>query len=89
MLPVVAGVRATKIQMLIYTVILFPLSVMPFILGGCGWVYAIGAVVMSGIFLASAIRVWQQEDLKPARAMFGFSILYLFALLTLMMIDKV
>ena len=85
----VAGVRATKIQMLVYTLILLPVSLAPTVLGACGWVYAGGATILSALFIVSAIKVLRTEDLKSARAMFGFSILYLFALLTLMIIDKV
>jgi protoheme IX farnesyltransferase len=89
MMPNVRGVRATKSQMLAYTILLVPLSVLPTILGATGWVYGTSALLLSGLFVVSAIRVLKTDDLKPARSMFGFSVLYLFALLALMMIDKV
>lgn len=88
MMPVARGVQSTKQQMLIYTIILVPLSILPTVFGATGWVYGAGALILSGIFVMSAIRVRASDDLKPARAMFGFSVLYLFALLALMMVDK-
>lgn len=89
MMPNVRGVRTTKIQMLIYTLILVPLSVIPTVLGVTGYIYGAAALVLSLCFVASAVHVLRTDDLKPARQMFGFSVLYLFILLTLMMVDKV
>ncbi len=89
MMPNLRGVRTTKIQMLIYTLILVPLSVMPTVLGVTGYIYGAAALVLSLCFVASAVHVLRTDDLKPARQMFGFSVLYLFILLTLMMVDKV
>lgn len=89
MMPNIRGVRATKIQMLVYTIILVPLSVMPTVLGACGYIYGAAALILSLMFVASAVHVLRTDDLKPARQMFGFSVLYLFILLALMMADKV
>lgn len=80
MLNVVAGPRATKIQMLIYTIILLPLSLSPFFLGFAGLRYAVIAAALSGFFIFTAARVLMNEDLKHARLMFGYSVFYLFAL---------
>lgn len=89
MMPSVRGAKATKTQMLVYTIILLPLSVAPTLLGVTGWVYGAAAVILSGLFIVSALRVRATDDLTSARAMFGYSVLYLFVLFTLMMIDKV
>jgi heme o synthase len=89
MLPNVAGDAATKRQMFIYTLILLPVSVLPTLLGIAGLVYGVGAAVLSGLFIVSAWRVWHSTDRRLARMMFGYSILYLFALFTLLMMDKV
>jgi protoheme IX farnesyltransferase len=91
MLPVVAGARATKRQMLAYTAILFPLAPLPAVLGSAGLFYFVGALVLGGLFLICAWRVWREDgpatNWKAAKQMFGFSIFYLFALFALLMID--
>lgn len=89
MLPVTHGAATTKIYMLIYTIILLPISVLPTILGATGWIYGAGAILLSSLFIWSAVVVWRAPDASRARAMFGYSIVYLFALLCLMMMDKV
>jgi protoheme IX farnesyltransferase len=89
MLPVVAGPRATKVQMLIYSVALLPVSLAPSLLGVVGWLYGASAAVLSVAFIAFAVRVLRSADLKSARQMFGFSILYLFLLFALMLADRV
>lgn len=90
MMPVVAGARATKIQMIVYTLILTPVVMAPYFMQMAGVFYGVGAAVLHGLFILSAVRVWQEKDgYRYARLMFGYSIFYLFALFTLMMIDKV
>jgi protoheme IX farnesyltransferase len=89
MLPVVAGERATKIQMLIYTVALVPVSLAPTLLGVVGLIYGAPALILSLLFVGFALRVLRSSDMKPARQMFGFSILYLFLLFALMVADRV
>ena len=88
MLPVVAGARATKLQMLIYTVLLFPLALAPWALGLAGAVYAAAAVVLGLLFILAAVRVWFDSGERAARQMFAFSILYLFLLFTLLIVDR-
>jgi protoheme IX farnesyltransferase len=88
MLPVVAGAAATKRQMLLYTLILLPLAVAPYGLGIAGAWYAAGALALSGLFVLAALRVLKSADDKPAKQMFGFSILYLFALFALLIVDR-
>jgi heme o synthase len=90
MLPVVSGERETKRQMLIYTVLLFPIGLMPTALGVSGWPYFVGAAVLGGLFIVSAVRVWREPGaaVKPAKQMFAYSILYLFLIFTLLMADQ-
>ena len=88
MLPVVAGARATKLQMLIYTVLLLPLAVSPYFLGMTGQLYLMASLVLGGLFLMSAIAVWFDNTDKSARRMFAFSIFYLFALFGAMILDR-
>lgn len=80
MLPVVKGVRRTKIEMLAYTLVLAPLSVSPALLGLASPVYGAVAAVLSGLFILSSVRVLFHDDLKYAKIMFGYSVFYLFAL---------
>ncbi len=86
MLPVVAGVRTTKIQMLAYTLLLFPITLSPWFLGYASLRYGMLAAVLSGFFIFTAIRVLQTEDLRSAKLMFGYSVFYLFALFLAIMI---
>jgi heme o synthase len=88
MLPVVAGARATKLQMLVYTVLLFPLALAPWALGLAGAVYAAAAVMLGLLFILAAVRVWFDSGERAARQMFAFSILYLFLLFTLLIVDR-
>lgn len=87
MLPVVAGQQHTKIQMLIYTLILLPLSLAPFFTGLAGMIYAAGASILSGLFVIAAIAVLRDQTHRSAKRMFGYSILYLFAIFALLMVD--
>jgi protoheme IX farnesyltransferase len=87
MLPVVAGARETKRQMLIYTLILLPVALAPTLLGVAGWLYGGAAIALGLLFVAAAIRVMREADARSAWTMFGFSILYLFALFALLMLD--
>ncbi|MGE0151214.1 MAG: heme o synthase [Reyranellaceae bacterium] len=88
MLPVVAGERATKAQMLVYAVLLLPVALAPTLLGAVGWLYGVSAVALSLLFVAAAVRVLLAESHRPARQMFAYSILYLFLLFALMLADR-
>src|SRR5262245_40183687 len=88
MLPVVAGARATKIQMLVYTVLLFPLALAPWALGVAGALYGVAAAILGLLFILAAVRVWFDAGERAARQMFAFSILYLFLLFTLLIVDR-
>jgi heme o synthase len=89
MMPVIAGERKTKIQMLAYTLILLPLTLLPGILSYAGAGYTVAAAILSGFFVFTAIRVLLDNSLKSARLMFGYSVFYLFALFLALMVDKV
>jgi len=97
MLPVVAGARETRRQILIYTLILVPFTLLPWLLHFSGPLYAATAVILGAWFLVHAWRVLTDrqdaagvsltED-APARAAFRFSILYLFLLFAVLPIDR-
>jgi protoheme IX farnesyltransferase len=88
MLPVVAGARATKIQMLIYTLLLFPVALAPWALGIAGHLYGLAAVVLGALFILAALSVLADRTDRSAKRMFGFSILYLFLLFALIIVDR-
>ena len=89
MLPVVAGQRETKKQILLYVALLVPITLAPYAIGLAGALYGAGAAGLGLIFLLSAARVWFDQTDRSARRMFGFSILYLFLLFALMVVDRV
>ena len=88
MLPVVAGARETKKQMLAYTLVLWPTALAPAFVGLAGWLYGGLALLLSGLFTAAAWRVWRDPGERAAKQMFAFSILYLFLLFALLVVDK-
>jgi protoheme IX farnesyltransferase len=97
MLPVVAGAKETRRQIIIYTLLLVPLSLLPWLLGFCGPTYGVSALVLGGGFLVSVWRVAaDRQDASgvsltrdaPARAAFKYSILYLFALFAAVAVDR-
>jgi protoheme IX farnesyltransferase len=89
MLPVVRGARYTKLQMLSYTLFLLPLSLAPVAIDLAGAVYGVIALVMSLTFIGHALRVLKSEGEKAPRAMFFFSLLYLFSLFAGLLLDRV
>jgi len=92
MLPVVAGPRETKRQMLIYTLVLLPVALVPTLMGSVGWFYGTTALVLSLAFIGHAVRVWRAADDAtghgPARRMFRFSLVYLAALFAALPVDQ-
>lgn len=87
MMTVTAGMRSTKIQMIVYTLLLFPVTLLPWALGVAGVFYLLAACLLSGFFIVTALKVFSSDDLKYARLMFGYSVFYLFALFLAVMID--
>jgi protoheme IX farnesyltransferase len=81
MLTVTHGEKTTKIQMLAYTLILFPLCLVPYFTGLVGIGYAIAASILNTLFIVSAAQVMREKNgHKNARRMFAYSIFYLFAI---------
>ena len=92
MLPVVSGLDETRRQIMIYSLLLVPLAVTPAFVGLGGLVYAVSSTVLGGIFLALAFKVWRVREGaaadKAAKALFGFSILYLFLLFAVLLVES-
>jgi heme o synthase len=90
MLPVVAGEPVTRRQILFYTLILAPLGAAPWFLGYAGAVYGIVAVAAGAAMVALAFRVRvEQNGHAASKQMFAFSILYLFLLFAMLLVDRV
>ena len=92
MLPVVAGPDATRLQIVLYTLLLAPIGVAPF-LTGLGGVFYLGTAVVGGLgMLVLAGRVYRLREGKSATKacwhLFGFSILYLFGLFAALLVEK-
>src|ERR1700751_5660795 len=88
MLPVVSGPRETKRQMLLYTVVLWPATMAPWFFGIAGALYGTLALLLSIAFTGSAICVCRDESDRSARRMFAFSLLYLFLIFSLLLVDR-
>ncbi len=87
MLPIAKGDKHTRRQILFYSIILLPVSLLPTLSGTAGWVYAAAAAVLSGVFVLAAWQVNRETGTAGARRLFGYSILYLFLLFGILVID--
>ena len=89
MLPVVAGATETRRQILRYTLVLAPVGVAPWLLGYAGSLYGIAAALAGGAMVALAIRVrGEARGHTASKQMFGYSILYLFLLFAMLLVDR-
>jgi heme o synthase len=93
MLPVVAGADATRLQILLYTIVLVAVAVAPWPLGYFDAVYGITSLVLGAVMLALAVNVYRRrersESLRANRKLFAFSILYLFGLFATLLLEVV
>jgi heme o synthase len=87
MLPVVAGTQETVRQIRIYSLVLIPVGVAPWLIGTAGALYGLTAAVAGALLLAFAWRV--RSGGREAKALFGYSILYLFVLFAMLLVDHV
>ena len=94
MMPVVAGEASTRKQILGYCVILVPLAISPWWIGGAGLIYAASALVLSLLFLGLAVPVafrrtsGEDDAMRPEKRLFGYSIVYLFAIFAALVADR-
>jgi protoheme IX farnesyltransferase len=86
MLPVVSGEAETKRQIVVYTLSLVPVTLVPSLIGLASWVYGAAAAALGLVFIVGAIQVARGAHRAPQR-LFAFSILYLFLLFALLMVD--
>jgi protoheme IX farnesyltransferase len=93
MMPVVAGEASTRRQILVYAILLLPVAAAPWWLGGTGPLYGIAALLLSAAFVGFSLPVGLRrsspgDGMKPEKRLFGFSIVYLFALFALLVADR-
>jgi len=92
MLPVVAGPDRTRLEILLYTLALVPLGLAPYLLGFASAFYGAAAVVLGAAFLWFSWRVYTLREggaaIKAAWRLFGFSIVYLFLLFSIVVIER-
>jgi protoheme IX farnesyltransferase len=87
MLPVTHGPEFTRLQVLLYTLILFAATLLPFTFGMNGWIYLLAAVALGGLFILYAWQLWRDYSDLLARATFRFSIWHLSLLFAALLVD--
>jgi len=87
MLPVTHGEKYTKLNILLYTLIMFAVTLLPFVFGMFSWIYLAGAVVLGGIFLYWSVIMIIGKDPEAGMSTFKYSILYLMLLFVVMLAD--
>ncbi|WP_420822841.1 heme o synthase [Allostella humosa] len=88
MLPNVAGPKETQRQILLYTLVLLPVTLAPWFLGLLGPVYGVTALALDLLFVLGAVRLIRQSTDRNAMRLFGFSILYLFLMFAMVLVDR-
>ena len=87
MLPVTHGAAYTRLQIVLYTVVLVLVTMLPYVIRMSGIIYLVAALALGGVFLAYSIRLYRNYSDSLARATFRYSILYLTALFSALLID--
>jgi len=87
MLPVTHGAKVTRIHVLVYSLILAPLGMAPWIMGFAGGLYGAVSAVLGALFVYYAVRLVLQPGDRTAKALFGFSLLYLFGIFAALLAD--
>jgi protoheme IX farnesyltransferase len=97
MLPVTHGARETRRQVLLYTILLVPLTLLPWAFGFAGWLYAASALLLGAEFLRQSVAVWRDRQDEtgrsltndvPAKKAFRYSLLYLALLFIALVVDN-
>lgn len=87
MLPVTHGQKFTRLHVLLYTLILIASTLLPFVYGMSGWIYLAAALVLDGMFLYYAVRIYAAYSDRLAQQTFRFSVVYLAGLFTALLLD--
>ncbi|MCX7962161.1 MAG: heme o synthase [Burkholderiales bacterium] len=88
MLPVTHGKRYTRLQVLLYTLILFAVSLLPFAIRMSGALYLVAAVLLGAVYIGYAVRLLRSEDERLAQSAFRYSIAYLALLFAALLADR-
>jgi len=93
MLPITSGIKTTKFNIFIYSLILFPIALLPYFFNFSGLFYLILSTIISGYYVFISYRLLKEKnpvtEKKLAVKLFGYSILYLFAIFIFILIDKI
>ena len=87
MLPITHGPEFTRLQVLLYTFVLFAATLLPFVYGMSGWLYLASAVALGGMFIGYAFALWRKYSDDLARKTFRFSIWHLSLLFAALLLD--
>ncbi|MBC7481125.1 MAG: protoheme IX farnesyltransferase [Rhizobacter sp.] len=87
MLPVTHGSEFTRLQVFLYTLVLFAGTLLPFVSGMSGWIYLGAAVLLNAVFIGYAWKLWREYSDQLARKTFRYSILYLALLFAALLVD--
>ncbi len=87
MLPVTHGVIFTKLQIVLYTIILFIVSLLPYVVLMSGLIYLYSALILSSMFLYSSVKLYYSSDDEDAMKTFQFSIYYIFLIFLALLVD--
>jgi len=87
MLPVTPGDQYTKLQVLLYTVILCVITILPYVTQMSGLIYLVSSTILNGIFMYYAIEIYRNYSDQLAREAFRYSILYLALLFVALLVD--
>ena len=88
MLPVVRGEAHTRRQILLYSVLLYAVTQLPFCAGGFGIEYLVASMSLGGLFIYGAVRLYRRADRQSALRLYLFSLLYLALLFAAMVVDR-
>jgi protoheme IX farnesyltransferase len=87
MLPVVRGEDETRRQILLYSVLLYAVTQLPFCAGGFGAIYLVASLILGGAFIGGAVLLQRRADRRSALKLYLFSLLYLALLFCAMVLD--
>jgi len=93
MLPITSGVKATKLNIFIYALILFPIVLSPYFFNFSGLTYLLLATALSSYYVTISYKLLKEkksiEEKKLATKLFGYSIFYLFMIFAFILVDKI
>jgi len=92
MLPIISGIKTTKLNIFVYSLILFPIALAPYLLNYSGMIYLLLSISLSSYYAFTSYKLLKEKNLikekKLAAKLFGYSIFYLFMIFTSILIDK-